>query len=309
MKSIILNIKNLLIFVFTVLTSMTAWADSYVNAKTKYVEVNGSKIAYRMYGSTSGTGTPIFLLMHTRGNMDGWDPTLLDILAKNRQVIAFDNRGVGLSSGNAPESFAEMADDAALIIKALGFNKVDLLGFSIGGAVAQELLIRHNDLIRKAIVAGSSARGGVGVNDLSEKSKSVSTKKEFTDDDILYAFFAQTPSSQKLGRQYLERIKIRKSDLDKPVSMQAVKAQAIARQDWGTQTASPDKRMSTVKNSILIANGKDDIRMPTINSYNLFQLAPNAQLVLYPDSGHGFLFQYPVLCGENFVDFLDQKEF
>ena len=290
-----------------ILASNLAMAESYSQVKTQYVGVAGLRVAYRSYGSVQGT--PLVLLMHTRGNMDNWDPKLLDILAKNRRVIAFDGRGVGLTSGEAPNSFEAMADDAASFIKALGLQKVDLLGFSIGGAVAQELLIRHNTLIRKAIIAGSSAKGGVGVNDLSEKSKSVSTKKEFTDDDILYAFFAPSESSQKLGREFLSRLKKRISDRDKPVSMQAVAAQAVARKDWGTPLKEPDKRMASINNSILVANGKDDIRMPTINSYNLFQLTPKAQLILYPDSGHGFLFQYPELCGANFAEFLDQKEF
>lgn len=156
--------------------------------------------------------------------------------------------------------------------------------------------------------AEEGAKCGVGVNDLSEKSKSVSTKKEFTDEDLLYAFFAPSESSQKLGREFLSRLKIRSSDRDKPVSMQAVAAQAVARKDWGAKLKDPDERMAAIKNSILVANGKEDIRMPTINSYNLFQLAPKAQLILYPDSGHGFLFQYPELCGANFAGFLDQKE-
>lgn len=265
------------------------------------------KVAYRMYGNPAGT--PVLLLMHTRGSMDGWDPALLDILAKKRTVIAFDNRGVGLSDGEAPRTFEAMADDAALFIKAMKLKKVDLLGFSIGGAVAQELLIRHKELVRRAIIAGSSAKGGVGVNDMSEKSKSVSTKNELTDEDLLYAFFAPTPTSQKLGREYLGRLKLRKTDLDKPVSLPAVAAQAVARVEWGKAVSKPDQRLSAIENPILIANGKDDIRMPTINSYNLIQVAPKAQLILYPDSGHGFLFQYPNLVGQNFVEFLDQEEF
>ncbi|WP_413582862.1 alpha/beta fold hydrolase [Bdellovibrio sp. HCB288] len=296
-----------MLFAGVLLTSSWAKAESYSNAKTQYVDAAGLRVAYRVFGSAQGV--PLVLLMHTRGNMDNWDPKLLDVLAMDRKVIAFDGRGVGLTNGETPNSFEAMADDAALFIKALGLSKVDLLGFSIGGAVAQELLIRHNDLIRKAIIAGSSAKGGVGVNDLSEKSKSVSTKKEFTDEDILYAFFAPSESSQKLGREFLSRLKKRTSDRDKPVSMQAVAAQAVARKEWGAPLKVPDERMAAIKNPILVANGKDDIRMPTINSYNLFKLAPKAQLILYPDSGHGFLFQYPELCGENFTEFLNQSVF
>lgn len=279
---------------------------SYLSAKTKFIEVSGHKIAYRSVGVNKGV--PLVLLMHTRGNMDGWDPILVDSLAQNRMVIAFDNKGVGFSEGKTPQSFADMANDAAQFIQSLKYKKVDILGFSIGGAVAQELLIRHNSLIRRAILAGTSASGGEGVNKLSEKSKAVSTKEKLTDEDILYAFFAQSEISQKLGRGYLERIQSRKSDLDKPVDLEAVKSQAVARESWGKSENKNDEVLKNVQNPILVVNGKDDIRMPTINSYSLFSLLPKAQLILYPDSGHGFLFQYPELCSKNFSDFLDQME-
>lgn len=279
---------------------------TYLTIKTQYIEAGSTRFAFRQFGNESDT--PLVLLMHTRGNMDGWDPLLLDTLAKKRRVIAFDNIGVGLTQGNAPKNFAAMADDAAQFIKALGYKKVDLLGFSIGGAIAQELLIRHNGLIRRAILAGTSAKGGIGVNDLSEKSKVVSTKLKLTDGDLLYGFFAPSKKSQEMGRRFIERLKARNAERDEPVSMETVKAQALAREAWGRNQDKSDERMQEVKNPILIANGRDDIRMPTINSYHLFLIAPKAQLILYPDSGHGFLFQYPELCGRNFADFLDQTE-
>ncbi len=238
--------------------------------------------------------------------MDLWDPLLLDRLAQNRTVIAFDNKGVGLTNGIAPDNFAAMADDAADFIAALGYKRVDILGFSIGGAVAQELLIRHNELVRRAILAGTSAKGGEGVNQMSEKSKSVSTKPSLTDDDYLYGLFAPSARSQALGREYLQRVKRRTFDQDEPVSMATVRAQAIAREEWGTPQVKPDERLKAVANPVLISNGINDIRMPTINSYRLSQILPYSQLILYPDSGHGFLFQYPDVCGKAFADFLDQ---
>ncbi|WP_413559441.1 alpha/beta fold hydrolase [Bdellovibrio sp. HCB209] len=295
-----------LMLLLSLLTGSASATTSYSDVKTEFIKVGTTKFAYRKFGEKSEI--PLVLLMHTRGNMDGWDPELVDLLAAKRTVIAFDNSGVGLSEGQTPDNFAAMADDAARFISALNYKKVDVLGFSIGGAIAQELLIRHNHIVRRAILAGTSAMGGDGVNQLSEKSKSVSTKKEMTDDDLLYAFFAPSNASQKMGKQYLSRIKNRKNDKDVAVSMSAVKAQAIARNSWGAPQSKPDERLKNISNPILIANGKDDIRMPTINSYNLFKVIPKAQIILYPDSGHGFLFQYPKLCAENFSTFLDQKE-
>jgi pimeloyl-ACP methyl ester carboxylesterase len=161
----------------------------YSKVPNRSISVGSVRYAYRKVGEDNGV--PLILLMHTRGNMDYWDPALVDELAKLRLVIAFDNKGVGLTSGKAPESFEEMADDAVAFVKALGYQKVDILGFSIGGAVGQEFVLRHPVLVRKAILAGTSGKGGEGVNSMDERSKAASTKAVFTDDDELYGFFAQ----------------------------------------------------------------------------------------------------------------------
>jgi pimeloyl-ACP methyl ester carboxylesterase len=281
-------------------------APSYSQAKNQFVQVGATRYAYRRYGADHGT--PIVLLTHTRGTMDTWDPALLDVLAAGRPVITFDYKGVGLTGGKAPEHFAAMADDSADFIAALGYQRVDVLGFSIGGAVAQELMIRHPALVRRAILAGTSAKGGAGVNNLSARSQQVTTKAKMTADDFLYAFFAPSPTSQQLGKAYVERMKRRTTDLDVDVSAETLRAQASARTEWGQPQDPPDERMKAVQAPVLIANGKDDIRMPTMNSYRLFELLPRGQLILYPDAGHGFLFQYPALCGHNFAEFLDQAE-
>jgi pimeloyl-ACP methyl ester carboxylesterase len=265
------------------------------------------RYAYRKVGEDNGV--PLILLMHTRGNMDYWDPALVDELAKLRLVIAFDNKGVGLTSGKAPESFEEMADDAVAFVKALGYQKVDILGFSIGGAVGQEFVLRHPVLVRKAILAGTSGKGGEGVNSMDERSKAASTKAVFTDDDELYGFFAPSATSQTLGRRFLTRLKARNTDQDVAVSMETVRAQAVAREVWGNPQQGYDDLLKKVTIPVLIANGKDDIRMPTVNSYRLFNAVPKAQLILYPDAGHGFLFQYPKWCAENFNSFLNQDDF
>lgn len=278
----------------------------YSRVSNDFVNVGSIRYAFRKVGAT--TRVPLVLLIHTRGNMDSWDPALVDGLAAQRLVIAFDNKGVGLSNGKAPESFEEMADDAAAFINALGYQKVDILGFSIGGAIGQELLIRHPGLIRRAILAGTSAKGGEGVNSMSERSKSASTKETLTDEDLLYGFFAPSATSQARGKQFLSRLKIRQSDNDVPVSLETARAQAVAREKWGTAEAGYDEQLERVSVPVLMANGKDDIRMPTVNSYNMFKLLPKAVLSLYPDSGHAFLFQYPMVCAEHFNTFLNQDE-
>lgn len=278
----------------------------YSRVANEFVNVGSIRYAFRKIGET--TGVPLVVLVHTRGTMDSWDPALIDALAKQRMVIAFDNQGVGLSNGKAPETFEEMADDAAAFINALGYQKVDVLGFSIGGAIGQELLIRHPGLVRRAILAGTSAKAGEGVNSMSERSKSASTKQTLTDEDLLYGFFSPSATSQALGRQFLSRLKIRQSDNDVPVSMETAKAQAVAREKWGSPEVGYDEQLKRVSVPVLIANGKDDIRMPAINSYKLFGSLPKAVLSLYPDSGHGFLFQYPRLCAEHFNTFLNQDE-
>lgn len=164
-----------------------AMSFQYSQVKNQTVSADSVQYVYRILGVKSDT--PLVLLMHTRGNMDSWDPALVDGLAKRRTVIAFDNKGIGLTNEKAPSTFEEMADDAYTFIKSLGYNKVDILGFSIGGGVGQELLIRHPQLIRKAILAGTSAKGGEGVNQIDDRSKSVSTKAVLTDEDLLYGFF------------------------------------------------------------------------------------------------------------------------
>jgi pimeloyl-ACP methyl ester carboxylesterase len=244
----------------------------YSKVGNQVVDVGSVRYAYRKVGED--TGVPLILLIHIRDNMDNWDPALVDDLAEQRLVVAFDNKGVGLTNGKTPQSFEEMADDAAAFVRALGYQKVDILAFSIGGAIGQELVLRHPRLVRKAILAGTSGKGGEGVNTMSERSKSVSTKDALTDQDFLYAFFSPSPTSQALGRQFLARIKTRKTDRGVAVSMETVKAQAIARERWGNPFEGYDDLLKKVTTSVLVANGKDDIRMPTVNSYHCFRLFP-----------------------------------
>lgn len=265
--------------------------DTFVTVPTQFVETNGTTYAYRRYGAASAV--PLVLLQHFRGTMDHWDPALVDNLAKERTVVLFDNKGVSRTSGITPDSFTAMADDAAEFIRALGYEQVDVLGFSIGGAVAQELAVNHPDLVRRLILAGTAPPGGEGMNARDPKIVAIVTKPTNVLEDYLTIFFAPTPRSQDLGRAFLARRQLRTEDVDPPSSEQTLHAHVKARQAWGATLDPEHVRPTKITQPTLVANGSNDIMMFTPNSLTLYQRIPNAHLILYPDSGHGFLFQYP----------------
>jgi len=276
---------------------------TFVDVRTEHVERNGVRYAYRRYGTE--TPIPLVLLQHFRGSMDNWDPALIDAFARERTVVLFDNDGVSGSSGVTPESFAAMAEGAAQFIGALGYERVDVLGFSIGGAVAQELAIAHPALVRKLILAGTAPLGGEGLNTRDPEIIAMATKPIFEYEDCLTLFFEPTEASQRAGRAYIERLRQRIQDLDVPSSAQTMRAQSKARNDWGATPDPGHSRLKRITQPVLIANGSHDIMMFTVNSVTMFQNLPNAQLILYPDSGHGFLFQYPELFATHVSAFLN----
>jgi len=276
---------------------------NYLTTPNKFVDVGGIKYAYRILGKKSNY--PLVLLQHFRGSMDNWDPALINALASLRTVIVFDNKGVGLTEGETPDSFEAMGNDAAAFIQALGYNKVDVLGFSIGGAVAQELTLNHPGLVRRLILAGTAPKGGAKINERDPKIIALVTHATSESEVFLATFYSPASVSQELGKASLDRRHQRSTVFDKPTSDQTLKAHTRARQEWGMPADSTFSYLKKITQPVLVANGSDDIMMFTINSYTLYQHLPDARLILYPNSAHGFLFQYPETFAKDAGDFLD----
>jgi pimeloyl-ACP methyl ester carboxylesterase len=273
---------------------------THETAPTKFVEANGIRFAYRRFGG--GEGLPMLFCQHFTGTMDNWDPIITNTLAREREVILFDNRGVASSSGQTPDSVQAMATDALAFVDALGLKQMDLLGFSIGGMVAQQMVLDRPELVRHLILAGTGPEGGEGIDigGLPPSSVVLADASLSHFDRQQRLFFAPTETSQAAGRAFSERKSWRKNDRDPEASAVVAKAQTIAIKSWGEQKKGERyRRLKEIKQPTLVFNGIDDVMIPTINSYILARNIPNARLVLYPDSGHGALAQYPdQFCAE-----------
>jgi pimeloyl-ACP methyl ester carboxylesterase len=262
---------------------------THIDAPTRFAEATGLRYAYRRFGSDSGV--PLIFLQHFRGGMDHWDPLLTDGLGRDRPVILFDNAGVAASGGKTPDTMEAMAEHAAIFAETVGLSKVDVLGFSVGGMVAQALTIAHPRLVRRLMLVGTGPRGGVPGKDT--RVGPAATRAVPTLDDILVLFFSPSEASRAAGRQFWERRHQRQVDVDPPTSEQTMAAQLHALSDWGFAKGELLADLRKITQPTLVTNGNDDIMVPTINSYHMAQAIPNAELVVYPDSGHGSQFQYP----------------
>jgi pimeloyl-ACP methyl ester carboxylesterase len=257
------------------------------SAPTRYVEGGGIRFAYRKLGPS--TGTPLVLLQHFSGNIDAWDPAVVNTLAVDRPVIAFDNAGVGRSTGNTPDSVEAMARDAVTFIEQLGLSEVDLLGYSLGGCVAQQMAAEHGPLIRKLILVGTAPRGGE--EHLLAVLKEAFSRSE-TPDPRLPLFFTRSAASQAAGKAFLKRVYTRTEDRDIDSGSAVTDPQAKALITW---CATPDPEhtiLRAITQPALVVSGSSDTMLPADNAYTMFKALSNAQLVLYPDSGHGALFQH-----------------
>lgn len=273
-----------------------------IPTESTFIEANGTRFAYRKFGAE--TGTPVVFLVHFRGTMENWDPNMVAPIAKERPVILFDNKGVGETNGQTPETISEMAQDAATFIKALDLHKVDLLGFSIGGMVAQELALQEGDLIRRIIIAGSSPEAGVNPEPvIFERMKRHGGNVDNAIEDFMFFFYKSTETSKSAGMDSLQRIMSQKQ-FESSELVQAAQLNAVAK--WAQPK--PDQDYDWLKNiphPALVTNGIEDVMVPTKNSFILSEKLPNAQLIIYPDSGHGHLFQFPELFAKNVNSFLD----
>jgi pimeloyl-ACP methyl ester carboxylesterase len=277
--------------------------DTHNATPTRFVEADGIRFAYRRFGEP--VGTPVVLLQHFMGNLDTYDPAITDALAARREVILTDNAGVGLSTGEAPETVAGMARDAASLIDALDLEQVDLLGFSMGGQVAQQIAVDRPELVRRLILVGTGPRGGEGMDRLAAGVAPL-FEQVYDPQDLMWLpiFFSPSDASQAAGRRFLERIRARTRDRDVPVSEDTVAAHALAAGEWGASARGSFDYLKGIHHPTLVVNGSHDIVIPTVNSYILQQNLPNAELILFPDSNHGSHFQFTELFNRYAADFL-----
>jgi pimeloyl-ACP methyl ester carboxylesterase len=261
---------------------------TFQDAPTQSVDVNGTRVVFREIGKEGGI--PVVFLHHLTAVLDDWDPRVVDGLAVKHHVIAFDNRGVGGSGGLTPKTVEEMARDAAAFIAALGFRQVDLLGFSLGGFVAQVIAQQEPGLLRKIVLAGTGPAGGAGIGNVGPVLQTAFGEAGAANKHPKhFLFFTRTKNGQSAADDLLGRLKERTEDLDAPVSNETVQAQLAAIQAWRQGDASA---LATVQHPVLVANGADDVMVPTLNSFELARRLPNAQLSIFPDAGHGGIFQY-----------------
>ena len=251
--------------------------------------VNGIDYAYRDAGEGP---VPLVLLQHFRGNLDNWDPALIDALASTRRVVAFDNAGVGGSTGTTPHVIEQMAHDAIAFLAALEFGQADILGFSIGSFVAQEIALIRPDLVRRLILASSAPRGAAGMHGWAPEVIGAVGRPETNPEGYLEVFFARSPSSQQAGRDLLRRIYTRTEDRDKPTTWATRQAQYDAVCAWGIPDHSQLQRLSGISQPVFVANGDSDPMILPHYSYLIAGLIPQATVKIYPDSAHGFLFQH-----------------
>jgi pimeloyl-ACP methyl ester carboxylesterase len=272
---------------------------SYVAAPTRTVSVGGV-FAYRELGPA--TGVPVIFLHHLAAVLDNWDPRVVDGIAAHHRVIAFDNRGVGASGGSTPDTIEAMAHDAVAFIRALGFEEVDLLGFSMGGMIAQLVAADEPQLVRKVILAGTGPAGGEGITKVTRLSHFDTLRGLLTlQDPKQFLFFTRTPAGRRAGKEFLARLRERTQNRDKRISLRSYGAQLKAIHRWGQQSPAD---LSVIHQPVLVANGETDRMVPTSNSRDLAQRLPNADLVIYPDAGHGGIFQFHQQFVERALDFL-----
>jgi pimeloyl-ACP methyl ester carboxylesterase len=279
---------------------------THQTAPTQFVETHGIRFAYRRFGKPDGV--PLVFNQHFTGTMDHWDPAVTDGLATEREVILFNNAGISSTSGEVPASVEKMAANAAAFIKALGLAKVDVLGFSLGGFVAQEIALAEPKLVRRLILLGTGPRGGEGMDGGTPEGNRI-FGATYTEPDHLWlsVFFTSSQASQAAGRAFLKRFRLRAKDRDPEVNNKVAPAQRAAIAKWAAPRERPYDYLKAIQQPTLVVNGSNDVIIYTVNSFILQQNLPNAQLIIYPDSAHGSHHQYPALFVGDVTRFLDAE--
>ena len=261
---------------------------TYKDAPTETIDVGGTSFVYRELGPSRGV--PVVFLTHLAAVLDNWDPRVVDGIAARHRVITFDNLGVGASSGSTPTTIEQMASDAVTFIRALGFDQVDLFGFSMGGMIAQVIAQEEPRLVRKMILAGTGPAGGDGIDKVTRISYLDTARGLLTRRDPKeFLFFTRTPNGRGAAMEFLARLEERTNDRDKAISVGSFRAQLKAIHRWGQQKPAD---LTSIHQPVLVMNGESDKMVPTKNTVDLDRRLPNSQLVLYPDAGHGGVFQF-----------------
>lgn len=283
------------------MTSHHGPATHYLNAPNLSIDIMGTAFAYRDLGPRGGV--PLILLNHWGATLDNFDPRIVDGLASKHRVIATNYRGIGASGGKAPVTIEEMARDTIALIRAMGFKKVDILGFSLGGFVAQDVTLKAPDLVRKLILTGTGPAGGEGIDKVGRVSWPLMIKGLLTlRDPKFYLFFTSTANGRHAAKAFLKRLKERKAGRDKGPTPGALLRQLKAIKAWGKQAP---QDLGSIGIPVLIANGDSDTMVPTVNGIDLAKRIAGSQLVLYADAGHGGIFQHYTDFVPKALSFLD----
>jgi pimeloyl-ACP methyl ester carboxylesterase len=277
--------------------------ETHETAPNLFVELGALRYAYRRFGVRGGT--PILFLQHFRGTMDSWDPAVIDAIAKYHEVILFDNAGVGGSTGAPSRTIAASAYHVAAFASALGLESVDIFGFSMGGFIAQQLALDRPSLVRRLILAGTGPEGGERIDwRFTQDVASHVGADNPGPEDLMYVFFAHTQTSQRAAREFVRRLGARTAEPDAPSTLQVREAQTAAIAAWGAPNGGDYSKLRHITQPALVVNGVYDIVVPAVNSWILAANLPNATLIVYPDAGHGSLYQYADSFTEQALRFL-----
>ncbi len=280
-----------------------------LTAPTQFVQAGGIRFAYRRFGKQGGI--PVVFNQHFTGNLDNWDPAVLDGIAQGRELILFNNAGIASTTGEVPNTFGETAKYAETFIDALELKQVDILGFSIGGMVAQQITLDRPDLVRKLILVGTAPRNhdaGSGEGHITPETQTIFGATYNPPENLwLKVFFTDSEQSQRAGRAFLKRYLSRTKNQDAPINGKVAPAQIAAIREWGASKGERFAYLKNIKQPTLVVSGTHDVILYTVNSLSLAQNLPNAKLVLYPDANHGSMYQYPGPFVREVSEFLDEE--